>query len=147
MTRSQKSYIKILRNSNTEFVYSCTFFKRINMICSFLTQAALLCSTASFPAEYLLGTFQGPVIPEDVKTDTPKPVCSYWLLTYKTSYQFVGIKKELFHTEPAPLSKDSTSRKVSYDSMTCLILHHSKSPICKICALNCYLLDFISKIR
>jgi len=29
-----------------------------------------------------------------VKIDTPEPVCSYRHLIYKTSYQFVGIKRE-----------------------------------------------------
>lgn len=135
MTRSEKSYIKILRNSNTEFVYSCTFFKRMNIIRSFLPQAVLSCSIASSPSEHLFNTFQGPVPPEDVKTDTLEPVCSYRLLTYKTSYQFLEVKRERtsfsLRTEPAPLSKDSTSWKLNHGNTTCLKPYLQKNPYAK----------------
>ena len=40
-TKSKKSYIRILRNSNTEFVYCCIYLKRMNRTCNFHTCSVL----------------------------------------------------------------------------------------------------------
>lgn len=131
MTRSQKGIINVLRNSDAEFVYSCTFLKRINMKATFSVMPYYLtlwlplqerfCSTYS-------RVLSGPVTPKDVRTDTPEPVCRYRFLTYNTPYQFLESERTSFslHTSKvstscSPASKVSTNWKLNHDSTTSLI--------------------------
>ena len=128
-TRSQKSYIKVLRNSKRICSLLHIFEKnKYSMWLSHLLYIILFHSFLSSRASMLVLSHLG------IWKRIPKPICGYTYLTYRTSHQFVSIslltrtdaKLTLSTHNLHSLSSDSPGRKLYNGSTTWLIphLHH-----------------------